>query len=256
MYELRPATDDDRQAVHALLQAREDWARQRGLLPADSIALRVLIGNTGDDMALMLLTENNNVVGCVVIHATTPEWRWTASERAEPSMSLATMYTHPDQRDAGLARVMTLWVLNYAARRTDPELQWVRCSVPDNRLARYFREELGWHQVRVTRDGLGRRYAQMQQRPRHLPRPSVLISGDNPPLLVTSAPTITTAPAVFPSATPDPGHRHQRPGKRPPMTSPKPPPRTRITEVVITTVLAGLVVLAFGVAMVHTLGTH
>ncbi|MFF7145731.1 GNAT family N-acetyltransferase [Streptomyces sp. SID2888] len=197
MYEIRPATGDDRQVVHELLQARDGWARQRGLLSADSVALRALIGNTGDDMALMLLTENNDIVGCVVLHAITPAWRWTASERAEQSMSLATMYTHPHQRGAGLARLMTLWILDYAARRTDPELQWVRCLVPDNRLACYFREELGWHEVRVTHDGLGRRYVQMQQRPRRLLRLSALISSDDPSL-VTSAPTIPASPAVPP----------------------------------------------------------
>ncbi|WP_159039810.1 GNAT family N-acetyltransferase [Streptomyces sp. TP-A0356] len=204
VYEMRPATDDDRQVVHELLRARDDWARRHGLLPADSIALRVLIGNTGDDMALMLLTENNDAVGCVVLHATSPVWRWTFSERAEPSMSLATMYTHPDQRDAGLARLMTLWVLDYAARRTDLELQWVRCTVPDNRLACYFREELGWQEVRVTRDGLGRRYAKMQQRPRRLPQLSALISSDDP-VLVASDPTVTTSPAIPPQPrqTPD-----------------------------------------------------
>ncbi|WP_256257049.1 hypothetical protein [Streptomyces sp. MUSC 14] len=40
------------------------------------------------------------------------------------------------------------------------------------------------------------------------------------------------------------------------MTSPKPPLRTRITEAVITILLAGLAVLAFGVALVHMLRTH
>ncbi|MGW2748125.1 hypothetical protein [Streptomyces sp. NPDC001450] len=41
------------------------------------------------------------------------------------------------------------------------------------------------------------------------------------------------------------------------MTSrPKQPLRTRITEAVITTALVALVVLAFGVAVVHTLRTH
>jgi hypothetical protein len=38
--------------------------------------------------------------------------------------------------------------------------------------------------------------------------------------------------------------------------SPKPPRRTRITEAVITITLVGLVVLAFGVALVHTLRSH
>ncbi|WP_279617058.1 hypothetical protein [Streptomyces yokosukanensis] len=40
------------------------------------------------------------------------------------------------------------------------------------------------------------------------------------------------------------------------MASPKPPLRTWITEAVITIALAGLVVLAFGVALVHTLRSH
>ncbi|MDF3141083.1 MULTISPECIES: hypothetical protein [unclassified Streptomyces] len=41
------------------------------------------------------------------------------------------------------------------------------------------------------------------------------------------------------------------------MTSrPKRPLRTRIAEAVITTTLAGLIVLAFGVALVHTLWTR
>ncbi|MEU8976671.1 hypothetical protein AB0D11_47370 [Streptomyces monashensis] len=40
------------------------------------------------------------------------------------------------------------------------------------------------------------------------------------------------------------------------MNAPKSPRRTRITEAVITIVLAGLVVLAFSVALVHTFCTH
>jgi hypothetical protein len=194
VYEMRPATGEDRQVAHELLQARDDWARQRGLLPADSIAIRVLIGDAANDMALMLLAEDNDVVGCLVLQATTPSRGWTPSERAEPSMGLAMMYTHPDQYGCKLARLMTLWVLDYAARRPGPELQWVRCSVP-NRLARYFLEELGWNEARVTHDGQGRRCAQMQQRPRRLPGLSALVTGDGP-CLKTSDPALTTAPAA------------------------------------------------------------
>lgn len=50
---MRPATDEDDQVIHELLHARNNWSRRRGQLPPDSIALRVLIGNTGDHMALM-----------------------------------------------------------------------------------------------------------------------------------------------------------------------------------------------------------
>ncbi|MEU6510985.1 hypothetical protein [Streptomyces sp. NPDC046942] len=211
MYQMRPATDDDRQGIHELLRARDDWARRRGLLPPDSIALRVLIGNAGDDMALMLLTKDQAVVGCVVLYATTPGWTWTASERAEPSMTLAMMHTHPDQRGSRLAGLMTLWVLDYAARHTSPELQWVRCTVPDNRLASYFREELRWQQVRVTRDAQGRRYTQMQKHPRHVPGLSAVIKSDAPPLLVTGDLAITTAPAAPRQPHQTPRHLHQPP---------------------------------------------
>lgn len=96
------------------------------------------MGNAGSDMALMLLTEDKAVVGCGVLYATTPGGTWTASERAERSMSLAMMHTHPNQRVARLTGLMTLWVFDYAARCTSPVLQWVRCSVPDNRLACWF----------------------------------------------------------------------------------------------------------------------
>ncbi|OIJ88145.1 hypothetical protein BIV25_37185 [Streptomyces sp. MUSC 14] len=197
MYEMRPATNEDGPVVHGLLRARNDWARRLGQLPPESIALRLLIGGTGDDMALMLLTEDNTVVGCFVLYATTPGWTWTASERAEPSMSLSMMHTHPDQHGARLANLMTLWVLDYTARRTSPELEWVRCSVPDNRLARYVREELGWHQVRVTCNAQGQRYALMQRRPHRLPELSALITRSvDPTLLVTGDLAITTAPVV------------------------------------------------------------
>ncbi|MFF7145730.1 hypothetical protein [Streptomyces sp. SID2888] len=40
------------------------------------------------------------------------------------------------------------------------------------------------------------------------------------------------------------------------MTSPKSPLRTRITEAAVMTALAGLAVLAFSVALVHTIRTH
>ncbi|MFB7511164.1 hypothetical protein [Streptomyces broussonetiae] len=40
------------------------------------------------------------------------------------------------------------------------------------------------------------------------------------------------------------------------MTTPKPPLRTRIIDTVITTTLASLVILAFVIALVHTLRSH
>ncbi|MGW2426665.1 hypothetical protein ACWC0C_47285 [Streptomyces sp. NPDC001709] len=197
------------------MPTRDDWARRRGLLPPDSIALRVLIGNAGDDLALMLLMGDKAVMGCAVLYATTPGWTWTASERAEPSMSLAMMHTHPDQRGTRLAGLMTLWVLNYAAQHTNPELQWVRCSVPDNRLACCFREDLGWQQGRVTRDAQGRRYAQMQRRPRRAPGLPALLKSDDPPLLVTGDLAITTLPVAPRQPRQTPGIvtrcRHSRP---------------------------------------------
>ncbi|MEU8976042.1 hypothetical protein AB0D11_43895 [Streptomyces monashensis] len=196
VYEMRPATVNDHQAVRSLLRARDGWAHRRRLLPADSIALRVLIEHAGDDMTLMLLTQDSDVAGCVALYATTPGWSWTANERAEPSMSLAMMHTHPDQHGAGLAGLTTLWVLDYTARHTSPELEWVRCSVPDNRLALYFREELGWHQVRVTHTTQGQRYAQLQQPPRPVPGLSALIRSTDPPLLVTGDLAITTTPVA------------------------------------------------------------
>ncbi|MDF3141082.1 MULTISPECIES: hypothetical protein [unclassified Streptomyces] len=159
------------------------------------MAIRVLVGDVDDDMALMLLAEDDAVVGCMAIYATTPEWGWTPSERTEVSMSVALMYTHPDQHGGHLARLMTLWVLDYAARRPDPEPKWVRCTVPNLQLARYFRDDLGWNEVRVIVDGQRPRRVQMQQRPRQMPGLSALITGDGP-LLKPSVPTLTTFPVA------------------------------------------------------------
>lgn len=179
---MRSATEDDRPAVHELLQARDAWARPRGLVLPDSISVRVLLDDADDDMALMVLEEDRQLVGCAVLHATTPGWGWTPSERAEPSTSLATMYTHPAHHDTGLGRLMVLWVLDYAARRTDTEQLWVRCCVQDTRLMQHFRDELGFDDVHHTRDGNMRRIYQMQQRPRELPGLRALITGDGPVL--------------------------------------------------------------------------
>ncbi|WP_342791169.1 GNAT family N-acetyltransferase [Streptomyces montanus] len=179
---MRPAAEDDRTAVTDLLQARDDWIRQRGLPPSDAVAVRALIGDSGDDMTLMVLAEDDEIVGSVVLYATTPSWGWTASERAEPSLGLATMYTHPAHHGGGLGRLMTLWALDYAARRTDLQLQWVRGSVHGERLMHHFRDELGWDDVRHTRDRSLQRTFQMQQRPRELPGLRALITSDDPPL--------------------------------------------------------------------------
>jgi hypothetical protein len=85
--------------------------------------------------------------------------------------------THPDQHGNGLARLMGLWVLGFAARRPGPASCWVRCMVPGARLAEYFREQLGWDEVRVTHDGAGRRCSPMQRAPYRQPEGDRLVDG-------------------------------------------------------------------------------
>ncbi|MFC8349784.1 GNAT family N-acetyltransferase [Streptomyces sp. NPDC057280] len=186
MYEMRPAAEGDTLAVRDLLSAHNRCASRNGLAPADSIAVRLLIDDPDDDMVLMLLTEDSAVVGCVVLHAALP-FGWTPSERAEPSLGLSALHTHPDQQGNGLTRRITLWALDFAARRPGTRLHWVRATVPGTPLAAYFRDQLGWEEVRVTHDGAGRRCSQMQHAPHRQRGLSALIRGVDP-ILGTSTP--------------------------------------------------------------------
>ncbi|MFI9832903.1 hypothetical protein ACIHIX_35055 [Streptomyces sp. NPDC051913] len=193
MYDIRPATEGDTPAVRDLLSAHNKLASRKGLLPADPIAVCLPIGDPGNDTLLMLLTEDCAVVGCVVLHASLP-FGWTPSERAELSLGLSALHTHPDQQGSGLTRLMTLWALDFAARHPGP-LQWVRATVPGAPLAAYFREQLGWEEVRVTHDRAGRRCSQMQQAPLRQHGLSALISGEDPILARCAAePTAAVRP--------------------------------------------------------------
>jgi len=122
MYEMRPATEGDTPAVRDLFSTHNKCASRNGLLPADGIAARLLIDDPGDDMVVMLLMEDSVVAGCVVVHATLP-FGWRLSERAETCLGLSPLHAHPDQQGNGLTRLMTLWALGFAARRSDPRGQ-------------------------------------------------------------------------------------------------------------------------------------
>ncbi|MEU1408085.1 hypothetical protein ABZ471_38195 [Streptomyces sp. NPDC005728] len=183
VYVMRRAVETDREAVFRLLSAREQWAQGNDLVVPESLPLDILLAwpGIGKDTVLMVLTEDDEMLGCVTLTRWLLGWGWTARERAEPALSVGAMYTCLDQQGSGLGRIMTLWLVDYAARCYS-SVRWLRCTVPGDRLARHFREGLGWQDVRVTRDGDGQlhRAFRMQQRPRPLPGLQCLVAGEGP----------------------------------------------------------------------------
>ena len=154
MYEMRPATTNDWQPVSTMISLRELWLCERGLRShGEGNAIRGLIGQNDETTKVMVLVEDDQILGCTVLISKPPLTGWTEAERAEPSLIMAMTHTHPAPAYRGdrLGWLMTLWVLDYAARLED-EVRWVRCTVADKRLMCHLRDNHGWQYVRSAHD--------------------------------------------------------------------------------------------------------
>ncbi|MFI6004930.1 hypothetical protein ACIA98_31755 [Streptomyces sp. NPDC051366] len=84
-----------------------------------------------------------------------------------------------DPQHVRLGQLATLWISDYAARQTTPPL-WIRCAVPEPKVAWYLERERGWTLVRKARDKIGYVNSLLQRAPERI---------EHFDLLVTTGPT-------------------------------------------------------------------
>ena len=175
MFEMRPARTSDRPQIAALIRARADWMRGRGLpgwegwhSGADDLA-----GQAGvDGLAVWALVDSPTgaIVGITSLYEQASPLLWpNESERRQPSFFLATTVTHPASAGHRPGCLIAWWALDRAAREGR---MWVRRGTgPYPGLIAYYRDVQGWRVVRtvqhqgVTAHALQRR-AELQP---HLP---------------------------------------------------------------------------------------
>ncbi|MFD3557592.1 hypothetical protein ACFWWA_36675 [Streptomyces goshikiensis] len=124
---------------------------------------------TGDHSNLQGLFEGEGLVAMWKLDPTSPGPGWSVSERQERSICLFRLYTDPVHRNAG--RLVSLWLADHVARMPRPP-GWLRCSVPDGRLAAHITGAWGWREVRLE-DG----HHLLQLPPEPKPHLDLLIAG-------------------------------------------------------------------------------
>lgn len=145
----------DGRAEYDALGARiTAWRRQRNL-PADTIRPMMDALRDEREMAVLVDTDDNTLVGCLQLHRTAlPTPPWTHAEDAQPTLALSCAATAPG---AGykLGRLLTTWARHYAALCGHTR---VACDVPlrhphdsaGERLVGHLVDECGWDRLRTA----------------------------------------------------------------------------------------------------------
>ncbi|WP_405812897.1 MULTISPECIES: hypothetical protein [unclassified Streptomyces] len=145
-YCVRPLAPDDFPQASRLLARR--WSREADCgRPVDherDYAL-ILPLRTGGHPKLDGLFEDEQLVAMWELDPACPGPGWSTSERRERSVCVFLLYTDPAHRHAG--RLVSLWLADHFARNPRPPV-WLRCSIPDDRLAAHITGTWGWQKVR------------------------------------------------------------------------------------------------------------
>ncbi|MFD9793768.1 hypothetical protein ACFWXK_22805 [Streptomyces sp. NPDC059070] len=168
----------ERRLISTLLAAREAWAaRQPGPQTGQMLAMASLLEDDHTHTDFLALLEDGELAGILTLVRQTPLIGWTAAEQQEPALTVTAAITHPDRRGERLARLASPWLSNTAAHLPG-QLAWVRCAVPDDRLAAHLRTTCGWEQVRWIRSpGLGHTHL-LQRRAEPVPRIERIIASN------------------------------------------------------------------------------
>lgn len=191
MLTMRPARAADQDPIARMIHARSAWLRERGMPGWEDAADGLAAQATQPEFPVWVLTDHDRVIGCTSLYDESPAWFWTASERAEPALFMATTVTDPDYAGQRVGCRIAWWALDHAARTGH---RWVRRGTTEPRLVRYYRDVQGWEVVREkARDGTT--VTGLTRRARRLPDPlatSVERAGQ-PPLFSISAPSGTVS---------------------------------------------------------------
>ncbi|MET9297551.1 hypothetical protein [Streptomyces sp. NPDC003077] len=172
-YEMRPATRADEELVLELITARLKELDLRGHeLALDRASVVDNVGTSEearDRPVVWLLLNGLDLVGCMALRTSTPDWGWSLRERQDKALTISGLFTHPAYRWERLSRYMVWWAVDHAWHRddTDGPLWWVRGSTPSARVAEYAREHMGVTVMNAARDAP--HAFLMQRRPQALP---------------------------------------------------------------------------------------
>jgi hypothetical protein len=148
MFVMRPATADDQEPIAAMIRARSEWMRLRGIPGWEGwgTSAAVLAAQAADPgFPVWVMTDGGSVVGCTSVYEESPPWFWTTAEQAEPAFFLATTVTDPALAGHRVGALMAWSVLDLAARTGR---EWVRRGTTEAGLVRYYRDIQGWSVVR------------------------------------------------------------------------------------------------------------
>lgn len=144
MFEMRPAGEDDRDGIAAMIRRRDAWLLACGLEGfgdgADSLAAQA--GNA--DFPVWVLVRGREILGCTTLFDEVPEWCFTEDERSEPALFMASTVTAPSE-GLRLGRLIAFWALDHAAATGR---RWVGRATFEPPLMRYYRDVQGWNLLR------------------------------------------------------------------------------------------------------------
>ncbi|MEU1073647.1 MULTISPECIES: hypothetical protein [unclassified Streptomyces] len=197
MYLMRLLSHEDRPLVDALLTARTAWAQQQDHPHhGHSLALLSMLADGHDTTQVIGMEEDGDLVGVFVLAVREAALvGWSAKERQEEALSV----THPAQHGQRLARLGSVWLADYIARRPGPP-RWVRGTVTDSAVALYLQGVCGWQLDRFSRDPDGRRAYRLQLPAQATPDLYHLVatSADLAAPLADPAPAVPARTALLP----------------------------------------------------------
>ncbi|MFE5539134.1 hypothetical protein ACFQ78_25770 [Streptomyces sp. NPDC056519] len=166
-------TPSDWDPLADLVHRRTDHEKRIRNAATDSSSLLRLAADPQPDIQLIGMWEDDQLVGAFALAEGPDAAGWTVDERAEPSWMVRRAFTDPDH--ARLGRLATLWIGDYAARQNTSPL-WIRCAVPEPKVAWYLERECGWTLVRKARNRVGYLNSLLQRAPERIEHFDLLVT--------------------------------------------------------------------------------
>lgn len=173
MYSMQPLATSDWDDLADLVHRRTDYEKRVRTATTDGSSLLRLAADPQPDIQLIGMWEDDQLVAAFALESGPDTAGWNEDERAEPSWMVRLAFTDPEH--SRLARLATLWIGDTAARQSTPPL-WIRCAVPEPKVAWYLERECGWTLVRKARDRVGYLNSLLQRPPERIEHFDLLVT--------------------------------------------------------------------------------
>lgn len=190
MYVMKVLTSADAKAVGELIDLRMDrQLHRRHAIHGEAADLLDLVAHAEADCSLMPLGlwDDGTLVCVFALARAAPGDGWSAEEREEPSLLVSLAHAHLEHPH--LARSVTPWLQDHAARLPDPP-RAVRCTVYAADLAWYLIRTCRWQLVREVREPQRRVYL-LQHTPQRI---------ENVQALIRTSPEVTACAVGIPAS--------------------------------------------------------